>query len=110
MFRVLIKLFSLFNFFFQLNMPTEQLVSNFKSLLLSVNAMRPKRDGKFITHVRFTSPPSQENLLIDPADFPFDDYVRGATKTEKTKTASAVEEPENEVDEEVALSAQTAKN
>lgn len=79
-------------------MPTEHLISNFNSLLLSVNTMRPKRDGKFITRVLFTSPPSKENLKIDPKDFPFDDYVRGSQIVKKNSKSSGIEEPVNDDD------------
>lgn len=66
-------------------MPTEHLVSNFNALLENINTFRPKRDGKFITRVIMTSPPSQETLKIDPNDFPFDDYDRKSSDNEKKK-------------------------
>lgn len=72
-------------------MPTEHLVSNFNSLLLSVNKMRPKRDGKFITRVFLTSPPSKENFKIDPKDFPFEYEIGTADKSKVEK----IEEPDD---------------
>lgn len=54
--------------------------------------MRPKRDGKFITRVIFTSPPSKETLKIDPKDFPFDDYDRkSGQKVEKLQPSEELE-------------------
>lgn len=86
-------------------MPTEHLVSNFNLLLQSVNTMRPKRAGKFITRVFLTSPPSQENFKIDPKDFPIDDDVNSAAG--KSKTPAADEDDDNEANdddqEEVAV-------
>lgn len=57
-------------------MPTEHLVDNFKTILTTINGQRPKRGGKFITRVFFTTPVSKESFLIDPVDFPFADYER----------------------------------
>lgn len=77
-----------------LNMPTEHLISNFNAILTSVNAQRPKRDGKFITRVLFTSPPSQETLKINPSEFPFDNYdIKPVVKQQKQKQAIE-DEPE----------------
>lgn len=53
--------------------------------------MRPKRNGKFITRVFLTSPPSKENFKIDPKDFPFE-YDIGAE--DKNKVAE-IEEPDD---------------
>lgn len=60
----------------QLDMPSEHLIENFSDIMSSVNTLRPKRGGKFITRVLFTSPPSKEIFRIDPVDFPFEDYER----------------------------------
>lgn len=60
----------------QLDMPTEHLVDNFKTILTTINEQRPKRGGKFITRVFFTTPVSKESFLINPVDFPFADYER----------------------------------
>lgn len=59
-------------------MPSEHLIENFNDIMTTVNSLRPKRGGKFITRVLFTSPPSKEVFRIDPVDFPFKDYERPA--------------------------------
>lgn len=79
----------------QLDMPTDHLVSNFNSLLTSVNTMRPKREGRFITRVILTSSPSKEQLKIDPKDFPFD-YEHGSTTGKSKAATSELEEPEED--------------
>lgn len=97
-------------------MPTEHLVSNFRTLLLSVNTMRPKREGRFITRTLITSPPSQEVFKIDPADYPIEDYegvTLGKAKDKKGNKAQSVEkvEPEeNDEEEEDEEKAADAKN
>lgn len=86
-------------------MPTEHLVSNFNAVLTSVNSVRPDREGKFITRVLFTSPPSQENLKIDPKDFPFADYDRSPDqvvkkgKKGKNQASESFEDEEEDVKE-----------
>lgn len=57
-------------------MPTEHLVDNFTSIITTINRIRPNRGGKFITRVFFKTPVSDESFLIDPLDFPFEDYER----------------------------------
>lgn len=47
-------------------MDAAHLEENLVALLKDVNKVRPKRDGKFITRVVLTSPPSGETLKIDP--------------------------------------------
>lgn len=49
-----------------LSMDPKHLEENLVSLLKDVDLMRPKRDGKFITRVLIKSPPSPEQLKIDP--------------------------------------------
>lgn len=49
-----------------LDMDPKHLENNLVSLLKDVDTMRPKRDGKFITRVLLKSPPSPEQLKIDP--------------------------------------------
>lgn len=86
------KILTLF-FLEQLDMPIDHLVSNFNSLLTNVNTMRPKREGRFITRVIFTSAPSKEKFKIDPKEFPFD--YEQVSATDKSKPATpAFEEPE----------------
>jgi len=43
-----------------------KLEENLKYLLQDINSIRPKREGKFITRVLLKSPPSREQLKIDP--------------------------------------------
>jgi large subunit ribosomal protein L1 len=47
-------------------MDTKQLEDNLVSLLKDIDTVRPKRSGKFITRVLLKSPPSSEQLKIDP--------------------------------------------
>lgn len=57
-------------------MPTDHLADNCAQILSTVNSLRPKRGGRFITRVFFGTSLVNERLRIDPADFPFDDYER----------------------------------
>ncbi|XP_050680119.1 50S ribosomal protein L1 [Leptidea sinapis] len=50
----------------RLNMDIKFVVENIDTLLKDIQSMRPKRDGRFITRCLITSPPSTENLKIDP--------------------------------------------
>jgi len=50
----------------KINMDVAHLEENLVELLKDVNRVRPKRAGQFITRVLLTSPPSGENLKIDP--------------------------------------------
>lgn len=90
-------------------MPTEHLVSNFNSVLLSVNSSRPKRDGKFVTRVQITSPPLEESFKIDPQDFPFElEYLKKAkNKPTEEKTAAEENDDNDDAKEDEAV---TAKN
>lgn len=47
-------------------MDPKHLEANLAALLQDVNKVRPRREGKFVTRVILTSPPSGENLKIDP--------------------------------------------
>jgi large subunit ribosomal protein L1 len=49
-----------------LDMNPKHLEENLVTLLKDVNEMKPRRDGKFITRVLLKSPPSSEQLKIDP--------------------------------------------
>lgn len=49
-----------------LQMEAKHLESNLTALLQDVNSMRPKREGRFVTRVLLKSPPSGENLKINP--------------------------------------------
>lgn len=81
--------------FIQLLMPTEHLAANFNAIISTVNRLRPNRGGKFITRVHFTTPVSKEKFLIDPSDFPFEDYERpeDLTKVVQKKKSKKQENP-----------------
>lgn len=49
-----------------LDMDPKHLEGNLASLLKDIDSMRPRRAGKFITRVLLKSPPSREQLKIDP--------------------------------------------
>ncbi|XP_055375822.1 39S ribosomal protein L1, mitochondrial [Condylostylus longicornis] len=59
-----------------LNMKSEELEGNLVSLLKDVNSNRPKREGKFITKVIFKSPPSSEQLRINPFVYIEEEYIK----------------------------------
>ncbi|CRK92349.1 CLUMA_CG005923, isoform A [Clunio marinus] len=65
-----------------LDMETSHLEENLASLLKDVNTVRPKRAGKFITRVLLKSPPSKEQLKIDP--FVYVDVGKPEVKKEVT--------------------------
>jgi large subunit ribosomal protein L1 len=75
-----------------LDMPVEHLQDNLKNLLIDIDKMRPKREGKFITRVLIKSPPSQEELKIDPYQFVAE------SRSDFKKSKDLVEE-EEEVEE-----------
>ncbi|CAH0723508.1 unnamed protein product, partial [Brenthis ino] len=50
----------------RLNMDAKQVAENIDTLLKDIQAVRPKRDGLFITRCLIVSPPSSEKLKIDP--------------------------------------------
>lgn len=47
-------------------MDIQHLKENIISLIKDVNSVRPKREGAFVTRVLLKSPPSSEQLKIDP--------------------------------------------
>ncbi|XP_058451567.1 large ribosomal subunit protein uL1 [Malaya genurostris] len=79
-----------------LEMDSKHLEENLSTLLMDVNSMRPKREGKFITRVLLKSPPSGETLKIDPFL-----YVpsEGKAATKKDSAAENVDEEHDEGDE-----------
>lgn len=88
-----------------LAMPVEQLEDNLKNLLLDIDTMRPKREGKFICRVLIKSPPSTEVLKIDPFL-----YVQESRSDFKKTKADVEEEEEAEPSEETAEGEQRAVN
>lgn len=78
-----------------LNMDKKHLEENLISLLKDVNSTRPKREGQFITRVLLKSPPSGEQLKIDPFVY----IPVEVKKSDSTKTESAAISTE-EIEEE----------
>ncbi|XP_058058944.1 large ribosomal subunit protein uL1m [Anopheles bellator] len=79
-----------------LEMDEKHLESNLIALLKDVNTMRPKREGKFVTRVLLKSPPSGENLKIDPFLY----IPAEATFTKKSSKADAVAEEDDDTEEQ----------
>ncbi|KAH8278763.1 hypothetical protein KR018_008912 [Drosophila ironensis] len=83
-----------------LDMDEQKLEENIKFLLQDVNNMRPKREGRFITRVLLKSPPSGEQLKIDPFVYVPEMWDKSSAKV-KREEAKKQEEPA-EVKEAVA--------
>ncbi|KAH8316020.1 hypothetical protein KR074_007630 [Drosophila pseudoananassae] len=66
-----------------LDMDEQKLEENIKFLLQDVNAMRPKREGRFITRVLLKSPPSSEQLKIDPFVYVPEMWEKSSAKVKK---------------------------
>lgn len=77
-----------------LDMDPKHLEENLVSLLKDVDLMRPKRDGKFITRVLLKSPPSPEQLKIDP--FIYVPEGKKEIKKETKEVKKAVQEDDDE--------------
>lgn len=77
-----------------LDMDAKHLEENLVALLKDVQSMRPKREGKFITRVLLKSPPSSEQLKIDPFLYVAEEGKFTASK--KTKPVEAVVEEDEE--------------
>lgn len=68
-----------------LDMEPKHLEENLVHLLKDVDSNRPKREGKFVTRVILKSPPSGEQLKIDPFLFIQEELVRtGKGKSQAT--------------------------
>lgn len=80
--------------FGSLDMPIEHLTDNLKNLLIDIDKMRPKREGKFITRVLLKSPPSGEELKIDPYQFVAE------SRSDFKKSSKDVVEEDEEVEKE----------
>ncbi|XP_019563891.3 large ribosomal subunit protein uL1 [Aedes albopictus] len=78
-----------------LEMDAKKLEENLATLLKDINTMRPKREGKFITRVLLKSPPSGEQLKIDPFL-----YVPAEGKAAAKKGKAVEEEAAEESDDE----------
>ncbi|XP_055850966.1 39S ribosomal protein L1, mitochondrial [Episyrphus balteatus] len=87
-----------------LDMDVKHLEENLASLLKDVNSMRPKREGKFITRVLLKSPPSSEQLKIDPFLYvPEQGSINNSRKN--NKSAEVAEEEEDDEKPEAARAA-----
>lgn len=84
-----------------LNMETQHLEENLRSLLNDVNSVRPKREGRFITRVLLKSPPSREQLKIDAFQYVPEMYVKPSGNAKNpAATKPAAKEQTNDVDDE----------
>lgn len=75
-----------------LDMDAQHLEDNLVHLIKDVDSMRPRRDGKFVTRVILKSPPSGEQLKINPFLYIQENYV----KTGKGRHQAAEEMDEEE--------------
>ncbi|XP_030376191.1 uncharacterized protein LOC115625313 [Scaptodrosophila lebanonensis] len=87
-----------------LSMNDQQLEENLRYLLKNVDSMRPRREGRFITRVLLKSPPSSEQLKIDPFLYVPELYDKGAEKV-KTEAARDSSRDEDTTEKVVATSA-----
>ncbi|XP_050089664.1 50S ribosomal protein L1 [Anopheles aquasalis] len=90
-----------------LQMDSKHLESNLIALLQDVNSMRPKREGKFVTRVLLKSPPSGENLKIDPFLYiPAEaSFSKKASKAESVVDEEEEEEREGDVGQKAIATA-----
>lgn len=79
-----------------LSMDTKHLEDNLVSLLKDIDSIRPRRAGKFITRVLLKSPPSSEQLKIDPFVY----VPEGKKEEKKTKKEAPVTEAQDEDEDE----------
>ncbi|XP_017036969.1 large ribosomal subunit protein uL1m [Drosophila kikkawai] len=84
-----------------LDMDAGKLEENIQHLLQDVNTMRPKREGRFITRVLLKSPPSSEQLKIDPFVYVPEMWDKSSAKV-KREGARKQPEPAEEPHEAVA--------
>lgn len=75
-----------------LNMDPKHLEENLIYLLRDIDKVRPRRDGRFITRVLLKSPPSGEQLKINPFTYISENYV----KTGKTQETEEVEDADDD--------------
>lgn len=70
-------------------MDSNHLEANLKSLLDDINAVRPKREGRFVTRVLLKCFPGTEQLKIDPFVYIPEEVVK-----KSSSKAAPVEEQE----------------
>lgn len=75
-----------------LDMDAGHLEDNLVHLLKDIDEARPKRDGKFITRVILKSPPSSEQLKIDPFLHVKEIFVKSKGKRHTDKEEPAFED------------------
>ncbi|XP_011194282.1 39S ribosomal protein L1, mitochondrial [Zeugodacus cucurbitae] len=87
-----------------LDMDTQKLEENLRSLLQDVDSVRPKREGeRFVKRVLLKSPPSSERLKIDAYQYIPELYVKTANKASaKSNEVEDREEESNEKQQAVA--------
>lgn len=78
-----------------LDMETQHLEDNLVHLIKDIDSVRPRREGKFITRVILKSPPSGEQLKIDP----FLHIKENYDKTAKNRREAA-DEMDDDADQE----------
>lgn len=83
-----------------LDMDPKQLEENLISLLKDVDSIRPKRAGKFVTRVLIKSPPSSEQLKIDPFQY-IPEGKKEVKKDDKTTKKAPETKDEDEDEPEV---------
>lgn len=88
-----------------LDMDAKQLEENLASLLKDIDSMRPRRAGKFVTRVLIKSPPSSEQLKIDPFL-----YIPEGKKEVKKDTKPVKKAPETKDEDEDEPEAKEAIN
>lgn len=86
-----------------LNMDPKHLEENLVSLLKDIDSMRPKRDGKFITRVLLKSPPSPEQLKIDPFIYVPEGKKEIKKETKKVQKAEVQEDDDDEQEAKEAV-------
>ncbi|XP_036323882.1 39S ribosomal protein L1, mitochondrial [Rhagoletis pomonella] len=85
-----------------LEMATEQLEENLRSLLQDVDSVRPKREGeRFIKRVLLKSPPSSERLKIDAFRYVAEFYTKTSTKANEAENLE-----EEDIEKQKAVVAQ----
>lgn len=77
-------------------MDPKHLEENLIALLTDVNKVRPKREGRFVTRVLLTSPPSGETFKIDPFLYIPEERITTEKSSEQVDEADANDEDEEE--------------
>lgn len=88
-----------------LDMASEHLEENLRSLLLDVNSARPRREGRFITRVLLKSPPSREQFKIDAFQYVPEMYEkpRGGSGMKKPAKSTADQKQEQDDDDDTEV-------